>query len=80
MVMNLVMFDVDGTLTATNTVDTHCFVQAFKEVLNIDLIDTDWSNYKQSTDSGIVAEIIERHTGSPASDEDLSPGPAFLSS
>jgi phosphoglycolate phosphatase-like HAD superfamily hydrolase len=70
---NLVMFDIDGTLTATNIVDTRCFVQAIKETLNIDGIDTDWSNYRDATDSGIAAEIIERHKGYYGSETDLSP-------
>ncbi len=39
--MNLVMFDIDGTLTATTDIDEGCYVLAVEAVLNIDNIDTD---------------------------------------
>ena len=56
--MNLVMFDIDGTLTQTDEVDADCFVRAMREVLNLPHIDCDWSRYQHVTDSGIAAEII----------------------
>ncbi len=58
--MNLVMFDVDGTLVESYDFDSHCFEQAVSDVLNID-IDTEWSNYTNVTDSGILDEIISLH-------------------
>jgi phosphoglycolate phosphatase-like HAD superfamily hydrolase len=54
-----IIFDIDGTLTATNDVDTDCFVQALAEHLGT-TIDSDWSQYRHVTDSGIAAEILER--------------------
>ena len=59
--MQLVIFDIDGTLTDTNAADNACFLQAFEESLGIRNIDTDWTSYRYSTDSGIVSEILERH-------------------
>jgi phosphoglycolate phosphatase-like HAD superfamily hydrolase len=44
--VNLAIFDVDGTLTATSDVDSECFVQAIGEVLGIRQLDTDWSHYQ----------------------------------
>jgi hydroxymethylpyrimidine pyrophosphatase-like HAD family hydrolase len=41
--MHLVVFDIDGTLTATNKVDNECFVHAMQEVLQINDIDTELS-------------------------------------
>jgi phosphoglycolate phosphatase-like HAD superfamily hydrolase len=57
--MHLVMFDIDGTLTQSNDVDADCFAEAIEEVLKLPPIDRDWSRYRQVTDSGITAEIIE---------------------
>ena len=59
--MQLAIFDIDGTLTDTNAADNACFLQAFEESLGIRNIDTDWTSYRYSTDSGIVSEILGRH-------------------
>lgn len=58
--MNLVMFDIDGTLVESYDFDASCFVQAVQNVLDI-CIDTDWSKYVHVTDSGILDEIISTH-------------------
>jgi phosphoglycolate phosphatase-like HAD superfamily hydrolase len=54
------MFDIDGTLTATERVDTECYLQAMSEHLGV-AIDSDWSRYRHVTDSGIAAELFELH-------------------
>ncbi len=54
----LIIFDIDGTLTNTNHVDSLFFEKAILDVLPITSIDTEWKNYKYSTDTGIVTEII----------------------
>ena len=64
----LLMFDIDGTLTATDRVDTECYVQAMSEHLGAP-IDSDWSRYRHVTDSGIAAELFEMHHRAP---EELS--------
>lgn len=56
--MNLAIFDVDGTLTKTDEVDDICIVKALFESHKITDIDTDWTNYKYVTDSGIALEIL----------------------
>jgi phosphoglycolate phosphatase-like HAD superfamily hydrolase len=61
-----IIFDIDGTLTATDEVDTLCYVQAMAEHLQA-TIDSDWSHYRHVTDSGIAAELLARHQR-PASD------------
>ena len=53
----LALFDINGTLLESTGFDSDCYVAAIKDVLGIDKIDTDWSHYKHSTDSGILAEI-----------------------
>ena len=54
------MFDVDGTLTLSTEMDDRCYVQAMFEHLGVH-IDNDWSHYRQVTDSGIAAELLDRH-------------------
>jgi phosphoglycolate phosphatase-like HAD superfamily hydrolase len=61
--MNLVVFDVDGTLTETMGVDTDCFVRALDEVFGFKDVNTDWSAYKHVTDSGVLHEIHEKRVG-----------------
>ncbi len=70
--MHLLMFDIDGTLTQSCSVDSRCFVDALCEVLGVDGIDTDWSNYRNTTDSGIAEEIITKQPSRPAGEEELA--------
>jgi phosphoglycolate phosphatase-like HAD superfamily hydrolase len=62
--MDLVIFDIDGTLTDTNHVDEHAIVGALQDVLGLSDLSTDWATYEHSTDSGIVKEVITRVHGS----------------
>lgn len=59
--MNLAVFDVDGTLCRTNSVDADCVTRAFAETLRIPVPSSDWSVYRESTDSGILAELCQIH-------------------
>src|SRR5438876_8127865 len=68
--MHLVMFDIDGTLTATMRIDEECFVRSFKDVFGFADIDTDWSHYPRTTDSGIFDDVFTPRIGrSPAAEE-----------
>lgn len=69
---NLVMFDIDGTLTETMKVDEECFVRSFKEVFDFADFDTDWSRYPHTTDSGIFHEIYVSRRGRPPTALDVS--------
>ena len=42
----LIVFDIDGTLTNTNHVDSVFFEKAILDILPISSIDTEWHNYK----------------------------------
>jgi phosphoglycolate phosphatase-like HAD superfamily hydrolase len=65
-----VMFDIDGTLTETMKVDEECFVRSFKDVFGFADIDTDWSQYPRTTDSGIFHDVFTSRTGrSPTAQE-----------
>ena len=68
--MDLVVFDLDGTLTDTTQVDEHAIVGALQDVLGVTGLSTDWSTYVHSTDAGIVHEVIAANRGG-VSDEDL---------
>ena len=61
--MHLVMFDIDGTLTETMKVEEECFVRSFKDVFACADIDTDWSHYRRTTDSGIFHDVFAARIG-----------------
>lgn len=63
--MHLVMFDIDGTLTATYEADTVCYVQALREAFGFSDVDTDWSNYPHCSDSGILETVFQTRLGRP---------------
>src|SRR5262245_32181119 len=56
--MDLLVFDLDGTLTRTNEVDTECFVQALSDVLQIEKINTNWEEYEHTTDLGCLQQVV----------------------
>ena len=69
--MKLAIFDIDGTLTKTNDVDTQCFVKAF--ALNgIEDINTNWASYGHTTDSGITLQIFQEFLGRVPQESELS--------
>src|ERR1043166_6328563 len=70
--MHLVMFDIDGTLTETMKVDEECFVDSFNDVFGITDIDTDWSHYPHTTDSGIFADVFTSRMGRSATAQEVS--------
>ena len=59
----LAVFDIDGTLTDTNTVDDECFLRAVSDVLEIDVALLDWSGAPHVTDSDLLRWFAERHCG-----------------
>jgi phosphoglycolate phosphatase-like HAD superfamily hydrolase len=69
--MNLAIFDIDGTLTETNTVDDICFVQALADAHAITEINTNWMEYQYVTDSGIIFQIFHERFGRPPDEGDL---------
>jgi phosphoglycolate phosphatase-like HAD superfamily hydrolase len=55
------LFDIDGTLLESESVDSRYFVRAVREILGDIEIARDWSGYTKVTDIGIVGEILERN-------------------
>jgi phosphoglycolate phosphatase-like HAD superfamily hydrolase len=70
--MNLAIFDIDGTLTESVAVDEVCFVQAFRDVLGIEEINTNWLGYHFQTDSGLALEICRNHLGRDPGEAEIS--------
>lgn len=57
--MNLIMFDIDGTLTASDVMDGECFVQAVQDVFGFADVSSDWSLYRHCSDSGVLDELFQ---------------------
>jgi len=70
--MKLAIFDIDGTLTDTSKVDADCFVQAFRDTLDVDILNGNWEAYTNYTDSGLAHDIIHRAFGRPPEPSELS--------
>jgi phosphoglycolate phosphatase-like HAD superfamily hydrolase len=68
--MHLVMFDIDGTLTETMKVDEECFVRSCTDVFGFVDIDTDWSHYLHTTDSGIFDAVFTSRIGRPPTEQE----------
>ena len=56
--MHVVCFDIDGTLVASAGSDGELYQETVREVLGVEL-KADLSQYKNVSDSGILAEILE---------------------
>jgi phosphoglycolate phosphatase-like HAD superfamily hydrolase len=66
-----VIFDVDGTLLQSMALEAECYIATCKKHFPMDEIDTDWANYKNTTDPGITMELYERHYGRTPTSQEL---------
>lgn len=63
---NLIIFDIDGTLIHTTSHEDTIYINAVKQVIGSSLqIDTDWTNYRYSTDAGVFSEIVQKSLSRP---------------
>ncbi|MGD9592431.1 MAG: HAD family hydrolase [Candidatus Berkiella sp.] len=77
--MDLVVFDIDGTLIHSHEQEVSCFINAFNQVMGDSAINTDLTSYEHVTDTGIAQECIYRQLGRNATDkEQLAIEEAFL--
>jgi phosphoglycolate phosphatase-like HAD superfamily hydrolase len=68
--VNLVVFDLDGTLTQTFAVDGECYLQAFADSLGFSSVNDNWADYEHVTDLGVMQEVFRQRVGRvPQSDE-----------
>ena len=57
----LAIFDIDGTLTATNAVDDECYLRAVAETLEVDVGAVDWSDAPHVSDAAIARWLWRCH-------------------
>lgn len=55
----LLILDIDGTLTDSVHIHQSAFLACMQE-LNLPTLDTNWSNYPNHTDMGILACAVKR--------------------
>jgi phosphoglycolate phosphatase-like HAD superfamily hydrolase len=68
--MNLILLDIDGTLTQSYEYDREIFGIAIGEVLGVPPVDADLNGYIDKTSLGVTQEAIKRLTGrDPKADE-----------
>lgn len=65
MITKLAIFDIDGTLTATNPLDHACFIAAVKEYISPDFQEFVPSFFTHFTDSCIILELFEHYQNRP---------------
>jgi phosphoglycolate phosphatase-like HAD superfamily hydrolase len=70
--VNLVMLDIDGTLTQSYEYDREIFGLAIGEVLGCQPIDADLNSYKDKTSLGVTREAIRRATGRSPKVEEIN--------
>lgn len=63
--MNLVMFDMDGTLTDSFATDENCYVLAIQQALGLEHVVTEWETYTHTTSGYCLAEIARASRGRP---------------
>ncbi len=69
--MNLVMLDIDGTLTQSYDYDREIFGLAIAEVLGCPPVDADLNGYFDKTSIGVTLEAIRRLTGKSPEVEEI---------
>ncbi|HEV7486870.1 MAG TPA: haloacid dehalogenase-like hydrolase [Thermoanaerobaculia bacterium] len=69
--MPLALFDIDGTLTASNEIDSECRAQAFLDVFGFPL-NTNWNAYEHVTDRGIAIQALREARGRAPTQHELS--------
>lgn len=69
--MQLVMFDIDGTLANTVQADGDAYVQAVRDVFGWEQVSADWTTYAHVTDSGVIEELCTRHRQHPPTAAEL---------
>jgi phosphoglycolate phosphatase-like HAD superfamily hydrolase len=63
--MRLVMFDMDGTLTDSFSIDENCYVRAIEQALDLPGVRTDWHSYQHTSASYCLEQIVHQARGHP---------------
>ncbi len=63
--MNLLIFDIDGTLVHSDRRDSHCFARAYESVFGHPFPTLDWHQFFHVTDTILLETALQQHTGRP---------------
>ncbi|MBS0286558.1 MAG: HAD family hydrolase [Proteobacteria bacterium] len=69
--MDLLIFDIDGTLIHSHEDEVTCFVKAYTQVMGKSDINTDLQSYEHVTDTGIAKECIFKQFMREATEDEL---------
>jgi phosphoglycolate phosphatase-like HAD superfamily hydrolase len=61
--MQLVIFDIDGTLTESNDLDDQSYLRALSEAFDFSEVSDDWTSYSHVTDACILKEVFQYKLG-----------------
>ena len=70
--MQLLIFDLDGTLTDTTDVDSHCYVRAWHEAFGIDKVNGNWGSYEHVSDEAVARQLFETHFGRSGTNTEMT--------
>ena len=54
------MFDMDGTLTDSFSIDENCYVLAIEQALDLPGVRTDWHSYQHTSASYCLEQIVHQ--------------------
>jgi phosphoglycolate phosphatase-like HAD superfamily hydrolase len=69
--MNLLIFDIDGTLTRTDSIDHKIFLEMFREKISEKILSLDQLNLKYNTDNGDTHEFFRIIHGREPNDDEV---------
>lgn len=70
--MHLVLFDIDGTLTESQAIDSDLYMRSLVEACGFEGVSPDWATYRHTTDSGILRELFESQRGRVPTDQEVA--------
>lgn len=70
--MDLLVWDIDGTLVDANATEEEAFLSALRDSGGVASVNCDWNTYKNRTDTGVVYEILKKHHGRAPTDAETS--------
>lgn len=59
--MKAIIFDIDGTLIESNSVDAELYFSSIRDVLGPIKVRADFNDYEHVTDSGILAQLLDEN-------------------
>ncbi|MCA9056911.1 MAG: HAD family hydrolase [Planctomycetaceae bacterium] len=72
MPLNLVVFDLDGTLVQSMNIEDLCFVRALQLAWQISDVDTNWNHYQHVTETAIADDLFRARYGRSPDESEIS--------